>query len=82
MEMLIAVVVVVILCVWYGVFAVLEDGIKVGRKVAQRNLKRLDAQSQVKDAEQWGVIGSTLSEEMITKKSEAKTKLALLLDDE
>jgi cell division protein FtsL len=82
MEMLILVLIIVVLCIWYGLFSVVEDGIKVGRKVAQRNLKRLDAQSQVKDAEQWVNIGSSLSEDLILKKAEAKAKLKLLLDEE
>jgi len=82
MDMLIIVMVLVVLGIWYGLFAVMEDGIKVGRKVAQRNLKRLDAQSQVKDAEQWATIGSSVSEDLITKKAEAKAKMALLLDED
>ena len=82
MEMLGIVVLVVGLCVWYGLFAILGDGIESGRKIAQRNLKRLDAASITHHAEQMVVLNARLDDDLVTKYAEAEARLKALMSQQ
>ena len=82
MEMLGIVVLVVGLCVWYGLFALLGDGVESGRKIAQRNLKRLDAASVINHAEQMVSLSARLDDDLVTKSSEAEARLKALMSQQ
>ena len=81
MEILGIIALAVIVAMYYGVFGLLEDGVKSGRKLAKRNLARIDAASVDKDLDAWQELGRSITEEKILAKKEAQARIASLLED-
>lgn len=67
--------------IWYGFFAVFGEAMHTSRKIAKRNLDRLDAMSVKVNSEKWIELGEDLNEEKITKAAEAKAKIHALMSD-
>lgn len=76
MEMVIIVVVIVLVCVWYGLFGVMERVVKMGHK----ELDQLEKQHDVSIANRLGKLDKELTSEKISQVASTQAKMKALRD--